>query len=147
MGSRIKPRTVLLTLLIACVVSTAIHYTDNTLNIDQYPKAGPVNATVVALTWLMLTPAAILGYRLYADAKMLPAYGVLAVYAFVGLSTPAHYTSSSFEDFAAWRNASILTDGVTGAALLAFVPWSILVAREWSHTASPPRPSFGSPAG
>ena len=147
MESNLKPRTVLLGLLAACVVSTAIHYTDNTISYDKYPQSDTVTAGVIALSWLLITPAAILGYRLYVGGKMLPAYVSLAVFSLVGLSTPWHYTSQGFSDFALLRNISILTDGVTGAAVLLFVLWSALIAREWERSASPRQPSAGSPAG
>jgi hypothetical protein len=145
MEARVKPRTVLLALLIACIASTAVHYTDNTISIDKYPQAGPVNATVVAAAWLLLTPAGILGYWLYTKGKLQAAYAVLAVYSFVGVSTPAHYTEGSFGDFALWRNISILTDGFTGGAILLFVLWSALIAREWARGASA-GPSLRQPA-
>ena len=147
MEARVKPRTVLLVLLAACIASTAIHYTDNTVSYDKYPQSDTVTATVVALSWLLLTPAGILGYRLYTGGKLLTAYVALAVYSLVGLSTPWHYTSQGFSDFALLRNVSILTDGVTGAAVLLFVLWSALIAREWERSASLRQPSAGSPAG
>jgi drug/metabolite transporter (DMT)-like permease len=129
--------TVLKVLIIACIGSTAIHYTDNAISIDKYPPSDTVNAQVVVLTWLLVTPAAFLGYRLYANGRRLLAYGALAVYSFVGLSTPGHYTSGSFGDFAWWRNVSIISDGVAGATIVAFVLWSALIAREWAQPGVP----------
>ena len=87
------------------------------------------------MAWLLLTPAAILGYRLYRSGSVLAAYPVLALYSLLGLTTPVHYTELGLSDFALWRNISILTDGVMGAAVLAFVLWSALIAREWAHDA------------
>ncbi len=128
-----KRQSILLGLLISCIATTAVHYTDNIISIDKYPQAAAVSATTVALTWLLLTPAAFLGYRLYTSGAMLPAYGVLAVYSLVGLSTPGHYVEASLADFALWRNVSIISDGIAGAAVLGFVAWSLLVAKEWKQ--------------
>ncbi len=133
MHARTKSATVLLVLLIACIGSTAVHYTDNTISIDKYPQAEAVSRLSVALVWLLLTPAGVLGYRLYSGGRMLPAYACLTVYSITGISTPAHYLQAGFSDFAFWRNASILTDGVTGVAILAFVLWSMLFAKEWAQ--------------
>lgn len=134
MNERSKPQSILLLLLIAAIVSTTIHYADNAISFDKYPQGGGVTAEIVALTWLLLTPVGILGYLLYRDGRFFPAYFALAVYSFLGVSTPWHYTEANFADFALWRNVSILIDGITGGAIAGFVLWSALVAREWAQS-------------
>jgi hypothetical protein len=126
----------LLLLLAISIATTAVHYTDNTLNFGKYPQAAGVTAGVVGMTWLLLTPLAILGYRLYTSGRLLLAYAALAAYSFVGVSTPGHYLEAGLSDFPWWRNLSIITDGVTGGAVLGFVLWSLLVAREWAPASS-----------
>ena len=136
MWGNTKPAFLLLVLLTVSIASTAGHYVDNSVNIDKYPSSDVATAGVVAATWLILTPVGILGYRLYTSGRLFGAYAMLAVFSLVGLSTPGHYTSASLADFALWRNISILLDAITGAAVLAFVLWSALIAREWSRPAS-----------
>ena len=62
---------------------------------------------------------------------MLAAYGSLAAYSLLGLTSPIHYTEAGLSYFPWWRNVSILSDGVVGAAVLGFVLWSAFIAQEW----------------
>lgn len=134
MTTRTRPQSVLLTLLIAALVTTTFHYADNAISFHKYPDGGGVTAEIVVLAWAVLTPIGVLGYLLYRSDRFVPAYAALAVYAFLGVSTPVHYTEANFADFALWRNVSILTDGVMGVAIVGFVLWSALIAREWAET-------------
>ncbi len=109
-------------LLGAAILSTAVHYTDNYVNVDDFPQPGWVDKPVVVVSWLLLTAVGLLGYRLYASGRLVPAHALLAVYSYTGLSSLGHYLSGTPEPLL--RNASIFTDGVTGAAILAFVVWS-----------------------
>lgn len=133
MTTRTMPQSVLLILLVACIVTTTFHYADNAISFHKYPDGGGVTAEIVVLAWALLTPIGVLGYRLYRSGRFVPAYAALAVYSFLGVSTPVHYTEANFADFALWRNVSILTDGVMGVAIVGFVLWSALVAREWAQ--------------
>ena len=135
MGPTSTPRRVLLAVVAALLISTTIHYVDNYFSFEKYPQGDvasvEVTAAIVGLTWLLLTPVGILGYWLYTRGRLLAAYGSLAVYSLVGLTTPMHYTEAGLSYFPWWRNVSILADGVTGTFVLAFVLWSAFVAREW----------------
>ncbi len=137
MGPKTTSQRVLFTIVAAAVLATTIHYADNYSSFEKYPKGSvafvEVTSTIVGLTWLLLTPVGMLGYWLYTRGSMLAAYGSLAIYSIVGLTTPIHYTEAGLSSFPWWRNVSILTDGVTGAAVVAFVLWSALLAQEWRH--------------
>ncbi len=126
---------VLFAVMAAAVISTTIHYADNYFSFEEYPQGAlatvDITSAMVGLSFILLTPAGFLGYWLYARGAMLAAYGLLAAYSLVGLSTPIHYTEAGLSYFPWWRNVSILSDGVVGAAVLAFVLWSAFIAQEW----------------
>jgi hypothetical protein len=109
-------------LLVAAIVSTAVHYTDNFVNVDDFPQPGWVDKPVVAVSWLLLTAIGLLGYRLYANGRFFAAHALLAVYSYTGLSSLGHYLYGTPDPLL--RNLSILADGLTGGAILAFVVWS-----------------------
>lgn len=109
-------------LLAAAVLSTAVHYTDNFVNVDDFPQPGWVDKPVVVVSWVLLTAIGLLGYRLYADGRLLPAHALLAVYSYTGLTSLGHYLYGTPEPLL--RNVSIVADGLTGGAILAFVVWS-----------------------
>ena len=109
-------------LLGAAIVSTAVHYTDNYVNVDDFPQPGWVDKPVVVVSWLLLTAIGLLGYRLYADGRFFAAHALLAVYSYTGLSSLGHYLYGVPDPLV--RNVSIVADGLTGGAILAFVIWS-----------------------
>jgi hypothetical protein len=114
--------------LAASVVSTAIHYTDNYIAFADYPGSGSISRATIPITWVVLTLAGVAGYVLYRRNRGLAAHLLLAVYSITGLATPLHYLYGSPGELPFWRNVSILADGVTGAAVLAFALWPVTVA-------------------
>ena len=111
-------------LLGAAIVSTAIHYTDNYVAIDDFPQPGWVAEWNIVASWVILTAVGLLGYRLYARGSFFAAHALLALYSYTGLSSLGHYLYGTPDPLL--RNVSIITDGITGAAILAFVIWSAL---------------------
>jgi hypothetical protein len=111
----------------ASIVSTALHFTHNFVAIDQYPQTEAVSDTAVQLAivvaWPLLTAIGLLGLARYARGRYAPAHLLLAVYALLPLSTLGHYTEGS-PDIAPFWYATIITDGLAGIAVLAFVVWS-----------------------
>ena len=117
---------VLRLLLAALLISTAVHYTDNWLSMEHYaPTMGflPDNPWLVPLTWTLFAAVGIWGYREYNRGPSTRAHVLLATFSVSGISTFAHLAYEG-NDFAAWQWVSVLADGVTGLALLAFVLWS-----------------------
>ena len=111
-------------LLGAAIVSTAIHYTDNYIALDDFPQPGWVAEWNIVASWVVLTALGLLGYRLYTQGRFAPAHALLAVYSYTGLSSLGHYFYGTPEPLL--RNVSILADGITGAAILGFAIWSQL---------------------
>lgn len=119
--------TALRILVGALLVSTAVHYTDNWLAIDDYaPRSGflPENPWIVPLAWIGFAALGVAGYREYARrGPTTRAHLLLGLFSVSGISTLLHllYDGNSF---AAWQWVSVLSDGVTGFAVLAFALWS-----------------------
>ncbi len=120
--------------LSAGVVLTTIHYTDNYLYFDEYPQPESLRRWQVYAAWLVLTAIGAAGYALYARGYTAPAYVCLVVYSYTGLSSLGHYLYGSFDEFSAKQHAFILVDGLTGAAVIAFVVWSAVTRRRRGST-------------
>ena len=116
----------LLILLVASIVSTAIHYTDNAVYIEDYPQPGWLTEAQIYASWAVLTAIGIVGYRLYRAGRWLPAHVLLLIYSYTGVSSLGHYLYSGVGELSARQHFHIATDGITGSAILAFVIWSAL---------------------
>ena len=130
---------VLFWLIVAGIVSTGIHFTDNAIFIEGYPQPDYISVPLIIGTWIGWTAAAIVGYRLYGrDERSWVAHALLLVYAYAGLSTLGHYLYGSPSELPVWRNLSIVADGVVGFSILAFTIWSAarIVRASPSRTAS-----------
>ncbi len=120
--------TVLRGILVFSVLSTAIHYTHNFVEIDSYPDdLVPAWMTQVAIVtaWPVLTLAALHAYRLFRDSGSSPRVHVLlGAYSIIGLSTPAHFLDGS-PDVPLYADATIFTDGLAGLLVAGWVIASI----------------------
>lgn len=126
-----KIQALLLVILLANLISTGIHYWDNYVNFVRYPLPGWITQPGVYLAWFGLLPFGILGYWLYSRCKWWLAYGCLGLYALTGTTTLGHYFYAPIDHFSTQMNISMLSDGVVGYSLIAFIIWSALVRREW----------------
>ena len=129
-GERAHARavTVLRAIIAFTVLSTVIHYTHNFVEVDQYPQgSGPSNDLVrlgVVTVWPLLTIVGLLGHRLYVQRRFRPAHVALAIYSLIGWLTLGHFTAGEKIDIPAFFYATIFTDAIAAAALVAFVLWS-----------------------
>lgn len=118
---------VLAGLLIACIASTAAHYTHNYLEIEHYPGPSWIShdavRVAIVVSWPILTAAGLMGYRLYERGHYVGAYPLLAAYSLLGIATLGHFTSGNPHIPPFWY-ATIFTDGAFGLAILAFAHWS-----------------------
>lgn len=114
-------------LLIACIASTAAHYTHNYIEIEHYPGPSWISndavRVAIVVSWPLLTAAGLWGYRLYDRGRYVAAYPFLAAYSLLGSVTLLHFTSGNPHIPPYWY-ATIFTDGVLGLAILAFAHWS-----------------------
>jgi hypothetical protein len=118
--------TALKTILAAGILSTAIHYTHNFVEVSHYP--GPKNLytftrVAIVVAWPLLTWIGLTGYRRYRERRYQEAHVCLAVYSLTGLATLGHFAYGN-PKVPAFFYATLFTDAVTGLAVLAFVLWS-----------------------
>jgi hypothetical protein len=130
--------TVLKTILAAGILSTAIHYTHNFIEVSHYP--GPKSLYTVArvaivVGWPLLTWIGLTGYRRYRERRYREAHVCLAVYSLTGLATLGHFIYGN-PQIPAFFYATLFTDALTGLAVLAFVLWS-------ANVVAPPAESVG----
>ena len=123
-------------LLAFSVLSTAAHYSHNLFEIDSYPGGGTGQQVLIVLSWPLLTAIGLYGYGLYARGELRRAHACLLIYSLTGLITPLHFVSGE-PDIPAFFYATIFTDFLAGALIVAFVAWSAS-----RPAARRPRPSY-----
>jgi hypothetical protein len=126
-----KHQTILLLVLIASIISTSLHYTDNAIFVDRYPEPQWFTTSGVFITWGIMTLIGIVGYWLYTQQKFWASYLFLSVYSFTGLSSPAHYFYGAMSVFSLKMHALIWSDALTSLLVLVFVVWSALLSKDW----------------
>lgn len=115
--------------VLASVVLTAFHFTDNFIAIDTYPQPGWVSRAAVAISWPLFTLVGMAGYLLYLRGQYQLAHGFLLAYSYAGISSLGHFLSGSPGEFTTRGLISIFVDGVAGSAVLGVALWSILARR------------------
>jgi hypothetical protein len=128
MTGETEPRglTALKAILAAGILSTAIHYTHNFVDVSCYP--GPrylytPTRVAIAISWPLLTWIGLTGYRRYREGRLHEARVCLAVYSLTGLATLGHFIYGN-PRIPAFFYATLFTDALTGLAALAFALWS-----------------------
>jgi hypothetical protein len=110
------------------VLSTAIHFTHNFLNVNDYPQAsyasGKAVQVAVVVLWPLLTAAGLYGYHLYKERRYATANVLIAVYSILGISTLGHFTAGN-PQIPPFFYATIFTDGLAGFSLAAFALYSV----------------------
>jgi len=113
----------LLVLLVAEIVSTAVHYGDNWLEIGDYPGSDKLpGAASVPIAWFLLTAVGLIGYHLYKTEFSRRAHLLLVIYSATGISSLAHFIYGAPEH--PIQIVSVGFDGLTGFAMLTFAIWS-----------------------
>lgn len=121
-----RPTTVLRVILLATVVSSLVHYTDNYVRFDEYPTSGFVTKPLIWQSWLLFTAVGLMGYVLYRRQRWLPAAACLAFYSVSGLISPLHYTEGPWSTFDLVQHTFIISDFVCGLAVLGFAAWLVV---------------------
>ena len=129
------------------IASTALHFTHNFVEIDQYPDdlvSGDVVRVAILAFWPLFTLVGLAGYRFYAQRSYERAHACLAAYSFFALTTLGHFLDGT-PDIAPFWFATIFTDALAGLAMLSFVIWSARVAvpAEARSAGTPASPSVG----
>jgi hypothetical protein len=131
MNLEAKRQFLLKLILIASIISTAIHFIDNYRFIHLYPQPIWITAPSIYQSWIILTVVGIIGYWLYKFRKFWLAYLCLMIYSLTGLASPGHYLYGSLSQFSLKMHLFIWTDALVGLAMLAFILWSSVILKEW----------------
>jgi hypothetical protein len=126
MGLRPPPVAVVRAVVVASIVLTAFHFTDNFVAYDTYTPSDLVTPAVVLISWPLFTALGVAGYLYYGRGRFAQAHLFLLAYSYTGLSSLGHFLSKAPADFTTRGLVSILIDGVAGSAVLAVTVWSIV---------------------
>ena len=130
---RKQTQSLLLLFLIASIISTNLHYTDNATFIENYPQPDWITVSGIYLTWMLMTLIGIVGYWLYTQEKLWISYLCLGIYSLTGLSSFTHYFYGAISNFSLKMHALIWLDVITGISILGFVIWSGFFLGEWQQ--------------
>jgi len=134
MNTDIQRNFLLKILIVASMISTLIHNIDNYLRFDMYPQPDWITPSGVFRSWIIWTIFGIAGYFLYKNQRAWLSYLCLLIYSACGLSTLVHYLYGSMHEFSFFMHVFILSDGLTGFAILGFTLWSGLVWQKHIRT-------------
>jgi hypothetical protein len=119
--------------VVASIVLTAFHFTDNTLNISDYgDRPGFITPATVVISWLAFTAVGLLAIRFYGEQRYELAEPFLLAYSLAGLISLGHFATLSPGELTTFGLASVLVDAMAGTAVLVVALWSILARRRAS---------------
>jgi len=125
MNAQPRGLTILMTIIAAEMLSTAIHYTHNFIDVHHYPGPSylytPTRIAIV-ISWPLLTGIGLLGYRRYREGREREAVVCLATYSITGIVTLGHFIYGN-PHIPAFFYATLFTDALTGFAVLSFAAW------------------------
>ncbi len=124
--TRDRELVVLRGILAFTILSTALHFTHNFVEIDRYPEVLVANELIevlIPITWPLYTALALLGYRWYARGRLRPARVALVTYGLFVMTSLLHFAGGAPDVPPFWL-ATIFTDALGGLAVIAFVVWS-----------------------
>ncbi len=126
-------------LLGVAVAVSVVHYLDNTLAYDDFPRSETLpnpSRALVAASWFVFTAFGAAGLVLFHRGRVAAAAACLAVYAGSGLVGLGHYAVPGATGMPWWRHAHVVADIACGVAILAFAVWAVRRLRE------PPSPTL-----
>ena len=113
----------------ASVISTAIHFTDNFIYVDDYPQPDYINREFVLFAWVFFTLVGVAAYLFYRDGKTTAAGVYTLIYSYTGLSSLGHYFFGSFGEFTTKMHVLIWMDGITGTVVALCGLWILVGSR------------------
>ncbi|MDP9099272.1 MAG: hypothetical protein M3N48_09820 [Verrucomicrobiota bacterium] len=121
----ISPRLkrTLFCLLIANVVATIFHYTDNVCYFHLYPEPTWLNAKIVDAFWFVMTPLALIGYLLIRREHIRRGCLFLYAYATASLLVLGHYRFAPFFLIPFRIHLFILLEAALAFVLILYVAW------------------------
>ncbi|HEV7918794.1 MAG TPA: hypothetical protein VGO97_04380 [Solirubrobacterales bacterium] len=119
--------TLVRSVVFASIALTLIHFTDNTVSIDSYPKASwqpDWFAVVVVVAWFVYAAIGIAAYRSYRSGDFARANLLLVVYGFAVLTSLGHFLVGSPSELTTFALVTIAIDTVAGLVVLGVAAWS-----------------------
>jgi CHASE2 domain-containing sensor protein len=111
---------------------TLFHFTDNTINVDTYPKAGwqpDWFEWIVAVAWFLYTAVGVAAVRLYRRGRFQAAHVGLILYGLLVLSSLGHFLYGSPDELTTRAVISVFVDAAAGAIVIGVAAWSIAARR------------------
>jgi hypothetical protein len=115
--------------VVASIIVTALHYTDNYLSIEEYPQPNWVHRETIYIAWSLLSLVGIAGYMLFREGRSLAAGLYLLVYSYTGTSSLGHYLYGDAADFTTKMRLFIWTDALLGSLVAGYALWILLARR------------------
>jgi hypothetical protein len=118
--------------LAVAVAASVVHYTDNAANFEDFtppPDAIPSSPEIVVGFWVVFTTAGLAGYLLFRRGPSTRALLLLSFYSGSGLIGIGHYLVPEATSMPWWRQAHVIFDIASGAAVLAFTIWAARARR------------------
>jgi hypothetical protein len=107
------------------VVVSVVHYTDNSVNFNDYPQPRAVTLpNVVIEAWLAFTAVGVAGYLLFRRRPSDLALVLLAAYSGSGVIGIGHYLVPGATSMPWWRQVHVCLDIACGIAMLSFALWA-----------------------
>jgi hypothetical protein len=122
----------------ATIALTAFHFTDNIVNVDQYPRPDALSGEAIQIAglifWPVMAAVGIAGYRADRRGNFQIAHPFLIAFSSLGLISLLHFTSAPPDELTTRGLVSVVIDGVMGFTVLGVTLWSILARRPEAAT-------------
>jgi hypothetical protein len=118
--------------VLVTIAVSLFHFTDNAINVDDYPKAGWQPGwfdAVVVFGWILYTIVGVAGYRLYAQGRLREAHAGLLLYGFLIASSLGHFIYGSPSELTTRGVVSVFVDVAAGLTVIGVAVWSIAARR------------------
>ncbi|HVI78130.1 MAG TPA: hypothetical protein VM715_08185 [Candidatus Acidoferrum sp.] len=117
-------------LVVANVAATILHYVDNMMLFAHYPEPTWMTPHIVDAFWFVMTPFAVVGYRLVRVGAVRWGYVALYSYSAMSLLVLGHYRYAPMKEVSFRINALILLEVVMAVCLILFVA-ILQFSRRW----------------
>jgi hypothetical protein len=115
-------RRILLTLVLANVITSIVHYVDNVLFFQHYPEPTWLYPHLVDMAWFVMTPFGVAGYLLFLRGRS-AAFACLYLYALMSLLVLGHYLIAPPWQVSFKINLFIMAEAIAALLLGMFTAW------------------------
>jgi len=135
MQTHVTGRRLLLWLVLANVASTVAHYLDNVVYFGEYPEPSWMTPHIIDGFWFVMTPFALIGYKLMVRGFVHWGSGFLYLYAVMSLLVLGHYRYAPMSNIGVRIHLFILLEAFLAIALVAYVAFLQVRALAWPERA------------